>query len=115
MSISPEIKNLINRLEHELKEIESDVREGLNIIQPIFSSFPNNLLLIQFFASLNNHLLYVEISRNRIQTIVNRFSSINVTPNEILETGEDLSMELGKAIEAKISVKQIINRLRELS
>jgi uncharacterized protein YpbB len=115
MSISPEIQNLINRLEQELNEIESDVREGLNIIQPIFASFPNNDLLIQFFASLSNHLLYVEISRSRIQIIVNRFSSTNVTPNEIMETGEDLSMELGRAIEAKISVKQIINRLRELS
>jgi hypothetical protein len=60
-------------------------------------------------------LLYVEIARSRIQIIVNRFSSINVTPNEIMETGEDLSMELGRAIEAKISVRQIVNRLRELS
>jgi hypothetical protein len=114
MSISPEIKNLINRLEQEFNEIESDVREGLNIIWPLFSSFPNNVLLTQFFASLSNHLLYVEISRSRIQIIVNRFASINVTPNEILETGEDLSMELGRAIEAKISVKQIVNRLKEL-
>jgi len=115
MSISPEIQNLIKRLEQELEEIESDVREGLNMVQPIISSFPNNVFLTQFFASLNNHLLYVQISKSRIQIIVNRLSSINVTPDEILETGEDLSMELGRAIDAKISVKQIVNRLRELS
>jgi hypothetical protein len=32
-----------------------------------------------------------------------------------METGEDLSMELGRAIDAKISVKQILNHLRDLS
>jgi hypothetical protein len=115
VSISPEIQNLVARIERELEEIEFDVREGLNILQPIISNFPNNVLLTKFFASLSNHLLYVEISRSRIQVIVNRFSSIDVTPNEIMETGEDLSIELGRAIEAKISVRRIVNRLRELS
>ena len=115
MSISPEIKILIGRLERELQEIEEDVKEGLNIIQPIISSFPNNIVLTQFFASLSNNLLYVEISRRRIQITVNRLSSVDVTADEILEVGEDFGMELGRAIEAKISVKQIVNRLRELS
>ncbi len=114
MSISPEIKTLIDRLEQELQEIEEDVKEGLNIIQPIISRFPNNVVLIQFFASLSNNLLYVEISRRRIKIIENRLSSVDVNADEMLEAGEDLSIELGRAIEAKISVKQIVNRLREL-
>ena len=59
MSLSPEIKTLIDRLARELQEIEEDVKEGLNIIQPIIASFPNNVVLIQFFASLSNNLIYV--------------------------------------------------------
>lgn len=115
MSIPPEIKTLIDRLKQEIQVIEEDVKEGLNIIQPIISSFPNNVVLIQFFASLSNNLLYVQILRRRIQIIENRLSSVDATNDEILEVTEDLGMELGKAIEAKISIRQILNRLRELS
>ena len=42
-------------------------------------------------------------------------SIIDTTADEILEAGEDLSLELGKAIEAKISVRKTIDRLRTLS
>ncbi|RMF23387.1 MAG: restriction endonuclease subunit S [Cyanobacteria bacterium J083] len=102
-------------MKQEIQVIEEDVKEGLNIIQPIISSFPNNVVLIQFFASLSNNLLYVQILRRRIQIIENRLSSVDATNDEILEVTEDLGMELGKAIEAKISIRQILNRLRELS
>ena len=58
-------------------------------------------------------LLYVEISKRRINITVNRLSSNDVTTAEILEAGEDLGTELGRALEAKISVRRIIARLQE--
>ena len=114
MSISPEIRSLIIRLEQEMHEMELDAKEGLNIIQPIISSFPNNFLLTQFFASLSNNLFYVEILSRRIQIIENRLLLGDATADEILEIGEDLGIELGRSIEAKISIKQIVERLRKL-
>ena len=52
MYLSPEIKAIIARLARELEEIEEDVKEGLNIIQPIIASFPNNSCLDLVFLPL---------------------------------------------------------------
>ncbi|MCC0178456.1 restriction endonuclease subunit S [Waterburya agarophytonicola K14] len=114
MSIPPEIQSIIDRLNLELEEIEREATEGLNLIRPILSSFPDNVILIQLFASLSNFLLFVEISERRIEITINRISSDDVANSIISEVGEDLGTELGRALEAKISVRRIISRLQEL-
>ena len=114
MPIPPEIPTLIDRLNRELEETEQEARVGLNLVRPFLSSFPDNAILTRFFASLNNTLLFVEISRRRIQITVNRILGADVSAENILEAGEDLGTELGRVLEAKISVKRIIARLREL-
>lgn len=70
--------------------------------------------LIQFFSLLNNILLFVEISIRRIQAIIERVSSSDVTLEDIQESGEDLSSLLGQVLESKIEVNSIIEILREL-
>jgi hypothetical protein len=114
MPIPPEIRAAVNRLNEELEETEREATEGLNLVRPILSSFPDNTILTQFFASLNNTLLFVEISRRRIQITVNRISRTNVIAEDLEEVREDLGTELGRVLEAKMSVKRIITRLREL-
>ena len=114
MSITPEIQALVDRLNHELEEIERETTQGLNLVRPIIALISDNAILIRFFASLNNTLLFLEISRRRIQITVNRISPLDVAPEEILEAGEDLGNELGRLLEAKISVERIVNRLQEL-
>jgi hypothetical protein len=79
----------------------------------LLSRFPENLRLIRFFSLLNNILLFVEISRRRIQAIIERVS-INVTLAEIQESGEDLSSLLGQVLDTKTEVSQIIDALRKL-
>lgn len=59
MTIPSEIQDLINRLNQELDGIEIQAREGLNLLQPILALFPNNDILVGFFASLNNSLFLV--------------------------------------------------------
>ena len=66
MPIPPEIETLVERLNIELETIEQEATEGLNLVRPILSSFPDNVRLIQFVALFNNGLLFVEISRRRI-------------------------------------------------
>lgn len=114
MSIPPNIQNLISRLNQELNTIEQQATEGLNIVQVLLSSFPDNLILIQFFATFSNTLLFVEIARRRIQITINRLSVDDLTEDNIAEIGEDLGTEFGQALEAKIRIERIINRLREL-
>ncbi len=115
MSIPPNIQDAIYRLDNELDEIEQQATEGMNLVRSILSIFPDNAILLQFFVSLSNTLLFAEIARRRIQITINRLKSVNVTAEDIQEVGEDLGTELGRALEAKIRVRQILVRLQKLS
>ena len=114
MPIPSEIQALVDRINQELDETEREATEGLNQVRSIVSQFPDNVILTQFFASFSNTLLFVEISRRRIQITVNRISPVDVTPENILEVGEDLGTELGRILEVKIGIRRILNRLQEL-
>jgi hypothetical protein len=114
MPIPSEIQSLINRLNLELETTEREANEGLSLVRPVLSSFPDNVRLIQFVALFNNGLLFVEISRRRIRAIVERLTAPDITTVEILEAGEDLSMLLGQSLEAKIRGKRILDILKDL-
>jgi len=111
MAIPSELQALIERLDRELNETEQAAIEGLNIARSKMSRFPDNLILIQLFASLNNAIFFVEISRRSIQSTVEDISPPDVTPLEIQEAGEDLSTLLGRVLEVKIGVDRTITRL----
>lgn len=114
MSIPSSIQNIIPQLNQELNTIEQQATEGTRRVQDLLSSFPDNLILIQFFATFSNTLLFVEIAKRRIQITINRLLVNDLTEDEITEIGEDLSAELGAVLEAKIRIEKILNRLREL-
>ena len=115
MSIPSEIQFLIERLNLELEITEGEANEGLNLVRPILSTFPNNVRLVQFIALFNNGLLFVEISRRRIQAIAERLDAPDITKAEIDEAGEDLGILLGQCLEAKIRGKRILSILQDLS
>ncbi|MCL1468136.1 hypothetical protein [Argonema galeatum] len=107
MPIPSEIQDLIDRLNRELAETETDATQGLNLVRPILSRFPDNARMIQFFAFFNNALFFVEISRRRIQTTIERLEATDVTAADIQEGGEDLGSLLGQVLETKIAVRDI--------
>ena len=115
MSIPPTIANLIQRLNHELNQIEQEVTEGLQIARLRLNAHPNNSYLIQIFASLGNYLVFVETSRRRIDYSQVIVASDSVTETQIQEVGEILSELLGRVLEAKIVVKRIKARLENWS
>ncbi|MBO1350196.1 MAG: hypothetical protein EBE86_023755 [Hormoscilla sp. GUM202] len=111
MPITPEIQALVNRLNQELNQTEQEATEGLNIVRPLLSRFPENDRLNQFFAYFSSVLFFVEASQTRrIQNIVESISDADVTEAEIQEPGEDLSTLLGRVLEVKIEVRLIITR-----
>ena len=114
MPLPPEIQSIVDRLNLELAIMETEANEGLSLIRPVLSSFPDNVRLIQLVALLNNGLLFVEISRRRIRAIVERFSAPDITTAEIQEVGEDLGILLGQCLEAKIRGKRILDILKDL-
>lgn len=114
MAIPLPLQQLIDQLNSELDESEQETIEGLNLVREILSRFPNNALLIQFFAYFNNVLLFVDNYKTQTQNTAELLSVTDVTAEQIREAGEDLSSILGRVIETKIEVKGIINRRQRL-
>ena len=111
MSIPPELTALVEQLNQELNQIEQEITEGLNLVRLRLDRFPNNLILIQIFASFNNYRLLVENTRRRIDITVDSLRPNDPTNEEIQEAGEDLAEQLGRVLEAKIVVNSLKNRL----
>jgi hypothetical protein len=112
MSIPAEIGEIIDRLNQELKQTEQEATEGINLVRPILSRFPENVALTQFFAYFSSIVFFVEMCRTRrLPMILEKISDSEVTDLEIQEAGEDLGILLGQVIEAKISVRIIVERL----
>lgn len=111
MPIPSELQTLVNRLNQELDEIEQDSTIALHLVRQRLSLFPTNEILIQFFGALNNILLFAEINRGRIQNIVDRISSDDVSTEVVQDAGEDLGLILGRVLEVKMNANQLRNRL----
>ena len=113
MPIPSEIQALVDRLNEELNEIEQDATVALNLVRQKLSLFPDNEILMQFFGALNNILLFAEINRGRIQSIVKRISPDDVSNEVVQDAGEDLGLMLGMVLEAKINANQFKTRLED--
>ena len=111
MPIPPEIQSLIDRLNLELEIIEQEATEGENLLRQLMSLFPNNALLIQFFAYWQTTRFFVVNARRRIDETREQLDE----SNNISELGADLATLLGETIETKIRSRAILDRLRNLS
>lgn len=114
MAVPPEISTLIDQLERELDQIEQEATAGVSLVRSLLSRFPDNIRLIQFFTAFNNALLFVEISRRRIQATVERLSAPDILDEEIQEAGEDLGTLMGQLIEVKIGGRRILSILEQM-
>jgi hypothetical protein len=114
MPVPSEIASLIEQLNQELSQCEQLALSGLNLARLILSRFPDNARMIELFAVLTNILLFVEISKRRIQFTVDTISSSNLSPEVIQEAGEDLGEMLGRVLENKILAIRIVTVLESL-
>lgn len=114
MAITPEIKLLSRRLHQELDKTEQEVILGLNRIEPLLSVFPDNSMLISYFAYFNNVRFFVENSKRQIQTTIEIISIENITNMEIQEAGKDLEEILNQMLKNKKCFSRIIRTLDEL-
>lgn len=75
------------------------------------SFFPNNALLIQFFAYWQTTRFFVVNARKRIDEAREQLEE----SDNVSELGADLATLLGEVIETKIRSRAILDRLRNLS
>ena len=112
MSIPPEINSIVENLNRELDEIEQEAIEGQDIARMILDKFPNNARLVQFFATFSNALLFVEVEKRIIRSIIENIALLDtIADEEIQEVGEDLGAELGKVLETKNLIINLKQRL----
>jgi hypothetical protein len=114
MPVPPEIDSLVERLNQELGQSEQLAINGINLVKLILSRFPDNARMIELFAVLTNVLLFVEITRRRIQFTVDTISSSNLSLETIQEVGEDLSEMLGRVLENKMLTNRTVAILEDL-
>jgi hypothetical protein len=114
MSIPPEIHSSIERLNTELDYIREQTQHELAILRPLINRFPNNNLLVQFYGYLNNSLFVVDVYQRRIQVIFELLQQETLSMEEVQSIGEELGDLLGRTVESKIGLENIIQRLEAL-
>jgi|LakMenEpi03Aug12_release.lakeMendotaPanAssembly.Ray.scaffolds.fasta_scaffold460123_3 hypothetical protein len=115
MSIPDLIQALIQNLDQNLNEAEQKAYQVVNLVRPLLSRFPENLMLMRHFSYFNNVILFIDIARNKTQFVIDYFSIEDLTEEAIQEIGEDLGELLGRIIEAKIGIENILKTLEYLS
>lgn len=81
----------------------------------ILDRFPNNASLVHFFATFSNAILFVEVERRRIRSVLENISLLDtITDTDIKEVGEDLSAEMGRILETKSLIVNLKRRLENL-
>jgi hypothetical protein len=115
MSLNPEILKIVEQLNQELDEIESDANRGLEIIRTLMPLFYENPILIQLLATLNNSLLFRDNVKRRIQIAIDSISPPQIDPDLVRAAGEDLGELLGRVLETRMLVSRAVKILEDLS
>lgn len=115
MLIPSELTTLVERLNQELKTIEQEGADGLELARALLKRFPNNFTVIQLSAFLSAAMFFGETSKRQIQALVEHLLIVDEATNEeIQELAQDLATDLCRAIETKIRVSQVKARLENL-
>lgn len=112
MELPPNFNDLIQQITVELIELNSALTESIRIVRERLNIFPENIILMQLYSTLNNYALFAQNTQRRTREAIQYLSvDENSSEENIREFGEDLSEQLGRIIEAKIVVSNIKNRL----
>jgi hypothetical protein len=112
MALPANFSVLFQQISSELNELDRDLTQAIRIVRERINLFPENIILMQLYSTLNNYTLFAHNTQKRIQETL-RYLTTNesISEDDIQELGEDLSEQLGRILEAKIVVNTIKNRL----
>jgi hypothetical protein len=114
MTLPSNFNSLVEQINNELNNLDRELSQAIELVRERITLFPNNVISIQLYASLNNYALFGENTRRRVQETL-QYLTINqsLSDQDIQEAGEDLSEQLGRLLEAKIVVSNIRIRLEK--
>ena len=112
MALPSNFNGLVQQIGIELNELNSVLAQSIRIVRERINLFPENIILMHLYSTLNNYALFSQNTRRRTQEAIQYLvSTENISKENLQEFGEDLSEQLGRIIEAKIVVNTIKNRL----
>ena len=112
MTLPPNFNILVAQIDREINLLATELSQAIQLVRARISLFPNNIILIQLFALLNNYTLFLENTQRRIrETIQYVTTDETLSSVDIQAAGEELSEQLGRILEAKIVVSNIRKRL----
>ena len=83
------------------------------MLRILVSRFPENIILMQYFAYLNAILFFIKTARKQIEITITTISSDDVPLEIFQDAGEDLGNLLGRVIE-EVRVRRILDFLEAL-
>lgn len=112
MTLPSKLDKLVERLSNELNNLNLELYQSIEIVREKIILFPDNIILIQLFSTLNNYAMFAENTKRQIQETI-QYLAVKEIPSkeDIQEAGEDLSEQLGRILEAKVVVSNIKIRL----
>ncbi len=112
MALPSNFNDLVRQIGIEMDELNSVLTQSIRIVRERINLFPENIVLMQLYSTLNNYALFAQNTQRRTQEAMQYLAATeNISEENIREFGEDLSEQLGRIIEAKIVVNSIKNRL----
>lgn len=112
MPLPSNFNTLLEQINEELNNLNRELYQAIELIRERLILFPDNIISIQLFVTLNNYALFAENTKRRIQEILKYLAANGIlSERDIQEAGEDLSEQLGRILEAKIIVNNIKIRL----
>jgi hypothetical protein len=114
MPLPSKFNELVQQIGIEMNELNDTLTESIKIVRKRINLFPENIILIQLYSTLNNYALFSQNTQRRIQEAMQYLEAQeNISEENVREFGEDLSEQLGRIIEARIVVSNIKNRLEK--
>jgi hypothetical protein len=112
MTLPSNFNDLVQKISLELNALDIVLSQSIRIVRERINLFPENMALMQLYATLNNYALFAQNTQRRTQEAIQYLANgESMAEENIREFGEDLSEQLGRIIEAKIVVNTIKNRL----
>jgi hypothetical protein len=60
MALPPNFNELIQQIGTELDELDSFLAQSIRIVRERINLFPENIILMQPYSTLNNHVLFAQ-------------------------------------------------------
>jgi hypothetical protein len=112
MALPSNFSDLVQQIGIELNELNSVLIQSIRIVRERINLFPENIILMQLYSTLNNYALFAQNTRRLTPEAIQYLAvNENISEKDIREFGEDLSEQPGRIIEAKIVVATIKSRL----